>query len=128
MNKLKLAFKVAASKTATQKALIKLINDSASDFSNEKHLNRTLPHITFHNICLAILEGIYSYSGTIDGLELYDILLNTLRECKPRLGVLKTLYICNHIINMIGDPFAKVFLSEFFTNILPPSRTHSTGI
>lgn len=113
MNKLKLAFKVAGSKTATQKALIKLINDSATDFSLEKNLN-------------PILEGIYSYSGTIDGLELYDILLNTLRDCKPRLGVLKTLYICNHIINMIGDSFSKVFLSEFFTNILPPSRTHST--
>ena len=128
MNKLKLAFKVAASKTATQKALIKLINDSATDFSLEKHLNRTPPHILFPYICIAILEGIHSYSGTIDGLELYDILLNTLKDCKQRLGVLKALYICHHIINMIGDPFGKVFLSEFFTNILPPSRTHSTGI
>lgn len=128
MNKLKLAFKVAGSKTATQKALIKLLNDTATDFSLEKQLNRTLSWILFPNTCIAILEGIYSYSGTIDGLELYDVLLDTLKECKPRLGVLKALYICNHIINTIGEPFGKVFLSEFFTNVLPPSRHHSTGI
>jgi len=74
-----------------------------------------------------LLDALVYYTGSIEGLELFDALLKPMRECKSRLGVLKSLYITHHTVNLIGDPFIKVLNREFFPNTLPSPKAPSTG-
>jgi len=110
MNQLKSGITSPSSKTTAEKNLIKILNETSSDISFENQLN-------------PLLDALSYYTGTIEGLELYDKIFNHLRTYKNRLGVLKALYISHHAINRIGEPFIKVLLSEFFHNVLPSSKT-----
>jgi len=49
-----------------------------------------------------------------------------MRECKSRIGVLKSLYISHQAVNLIGDPFNKVLLREFYPNTLPTPKAPSS--
>lgn len=73
------------------------------------------------------MDALVYYTGSIDGLELYDALLKPVRESKNRIGVLKALYITHNTVNLIGDPFNKVVLREFYPNTLPTSKASSPG-
>ena len=115
-----------SSKTSIDKLLIKTLHDTSPDISSETQLTSNLFLFLYLQLnSSAILEGFNNYSGSMQGHELSETLLKFLRTHQPRLGVLKALFIAHHVLHIDGEDFSKIFLTNFFTNVVSPSQSNT---